>query len=210
MNGKRYWVMCLVLAGAILGMRMLSHGETIVLEKPLSLLPQDLDGWHGTDFPLDQKIVDAVAVSDYIARIYQKPSSGPLALYVGYYRSQRTGQTIHSPKNCLPGAGWQPVEANTIVLHPAGMKPVEVNLYVIEKGLERELVIYWYQSHGRVIASEYAGKFYMVADAVRMNRTDSALVRVATPMNADPAAARRNAVEFTEHLLPELNKLIPQ
>ena len=210
MNGLRYWLMCSLLIAAILGLRVLSHGEAVVPSRPLAELPLGLAEWHGTDFALEQKVVDAVAVNDYVARVYERAGQAPLALYVGYYRSQRTGQTIHSPKNCLPGAGWQPVEAHIVTLHPAGSGPVDVNLYIIEKGLERELVLYWYQSHGRVIASEYAGKYHMVMDAIRLNRTDSALVRVSTPLNGGAAAARQNALDFTERLLPELDRLIPQ
>jgi len=210
MSGRRFWIMFAVLVGTALTLRTLSHGEPIVPARPLSELPMEISGWKGSNLVLEQKVVDAVAVSDYVARLYERPDSQPLVLYVGYYRSQRTGQTIHSPKNCLPGAGWEPVESSRVLLHPAGMPPALVNLYVIEKGLDRQLVLYWYQSHGKIIASEYAGKLNMVVDAIRLNRTDSALVRLSIPIGKDAQAARANAILFGEHLLPELNKAIPQ
>lgn len=210
MSGPRFWVMLSILLCAALAVRVLSHGEAIVPARPLSELPMEIAGWKGSNLELEQKVVDAVAVNDYVARLYEAPGAQPLVLYVGYYRSQRTGQTIHSPKNCLPGAGWEPVESSRIALHPAGMAAAVVNLYVIEKGLDRQLVLYWYQSHGKIIASEYAGKLNMVVDAVRLNRTDSALVRLSIPIGKDAQAARANAIKFAEQLLPELNQAIPQ
>ena len=210
MRGRRFWPMLAILVCAGLALRTLSHGEATVPARPLSELPLQITGWKGSNLELEQKVVDAVAVSDYAARVYERPGAQPLVMYVGYYRSQRTGQTIHSPKNCLPGAGWEPVESSRVTLHPAGMSEAVVNLYVIEKGLDRQLVLYWYQSHGKVIASEYAGKLNMVLDAIRLNRTDSALVRLSIPIGKDAQAARMNAVGFAEQLLPELSRTIPQ
>lgn len=202
--------MLLILISAGVALRALSHGEAVVPARPLAEIPMQIAGWTGSNLELEQKVVDAVAVDDYVARLYTRPGTQPLVLYVGYYRSQRTGQTIHSPKNCLPGAGWEPVDSSRISLHPAGMQSALVNLYVIEKGLDRQLVLYWYQSHGKIIASEYAGKLNMVVDAIRLNRTDSALVRLSTPIGRDPQATRAAAVGFAEQLLPELNRAIPQ
>jgi len=210
MKGRRFWPMLAILVFAGLTLRALSHGEAVVPSRPLAEIPLEIAGWTGSNLELEQKVVDAVAVSDYVARLYERPGAQPLVLYVGYYRSQRTGQTIHSPKNCLPGAGWEPVESSLITLHPAGMSAATVNLYVIEKGLDRQLVLYWYQSHGKIIASEYAGKLNMVVDAIRLNRTDSALVRLSIPIGKDAQAARTNAIGFAEQLLPELNRAIPQ
>jgi EpsI family protein len=210
MRGRRYWPMLAILVCAGVALRALSHGEAVVPARPLSELPMEIAGWTGTNLELEQKVVEAVAVNDYVARLYERQGAQPLVLYVGYYRSQRTGQTIHSPKNCLPGAGWEPVESSRVSLHPAGMPAAKVNLYVIEKGLDRQLVLYWYQSHGKIIASEYVGKLNMVVDAIRLNRTDSALVRLSIPIGKDPQAARTAAVRFAEQLLPELNRAIPQ
>ncbi len=210
MKGNRFWPMLAILVFAGMALRALSHGEAVVPSRPLSGIPLEIAGWKGSNLELEQKVVDAVAVSDYVARLYERPGAQPMVLYVGYYRSQRTGQTIHSPKNCLPGAGWEPVESSRIALHPAGMSEAVVNLYVIEKGLDRQLVLYWYQSHGKIIASEYAGKLNIVVDAIRLNRTDSALVRLSIPIGKDAQAARMNAIRFAEQLLPELNRAIPQ
>jgi len=210
MSGRRFWSMLVILLCAGVALRALSHGEAVVPARPLSEIPLEIGSWKGSNLELEQKVVYAVAVNDYVARLYERPNAQPLVLYVGYYRSQRTGQTIHSPKNCLPGAGWEPVESSRVSLHPAGLPAAVVNLYVIEKGLDRQLVLYWYQSHGKIIASEYAGKWNMVVDAIRLNRTDSALVRLSIPIGKDARAARADAVGFGEMLVPELNRAIPQ
>ena len=95
----------------------------------------------------------------------------PVGLYAGYYRSQRQGDTIHSPQNCLPGAGWRPVSSATINLtSPGGSVPV--NQYVIQKGLDQQVVLYWYQGRGRVVANEYANKALLMWDAATLQRTN--------------------------------------
>src|ERR1700674_1363464 len=153
------------LAGPAVGLHHLSHGEAVPLSKPLSTFPMQLRDWQGADVSIEPRIVQALGVSDYLFRVYQAPDQHLVFLYVGYYRSQRTGISIHSPKNCLPGAGWEPVSAGHMTLTGPGRQRVLVNRYEVENGLHRQLVLYWYQSHGRIIASEYRGKMYMVLDA---------------------------------------------
>ena len=115
---------------------------------------------------------------------------------MGYYGSQKTGDTIHSPKNCLPGAGWDPVRSGFATISAAGGRQIVVNEYVIQQDEDKQLVFYWYQGRGRVIASEYAGKFWMVGDAISRNRTDGALVRLNTPINDNEASARARLVSI--------------
>lgn len=206
----RFWLMIAVLAGAAIGFHYLSHGEAIPLSKPLSTLPMQFEDWQGADLPIEPRIVQALGVSDYLNRMYQTPDLYPVFLYVAYYRSQRTGVSIHSPKNCLPGAGWEPVRAGHVALVAPGGRRVLVNQYEVENGLHRQLVLYWYQSHGRVVASEYRGKMYMVLDALRMNRTDAALVRISTPVlkgEEQPSLAR--AVTLAEAFLARSSGLLP-
>jgi EpsI family protein len=154
--------------------------------------------------------VQAVGVSDYTSRIYFRPDDAPVDLYIGYYASQRTGDTIHSPKNCLPGSGWDPIKAAYATISIPGGRDIMVNEYVIQKDQDKQLVFYWYQGRGRVIASEYSGKFWMMADAITRNRTDGSLVRVITPMNDGEAKARARLVEFTEEAFPEIDALLPK
>lgn len=175
-----------------------------------------MDEWQGIQLaPLAPEILEAVGVDDYLTRAYVTPERSAVGLYIGYYGSQRQGDTMHSPLNCIPGAGWQPVSHTLLPVSVAAnasapASEVVVNRYVIEKGLDRQLVVYWYQSHGRVVASEYWGKYYLVRDAIRLNRTDGALVRVIVPIGKDgEASAERLAVRFVKSLFPVLGGYLP-
>jgi EpsI family protein len=206
----RLWFMISVLMLAAAGLRHLSHGEAVPLSKPLSTFPTQLQGWQGIDLPFGPRIVQALGVSDYLNRVYQSPENRTMFLYVGYYKSQRTGVSIHSPKNCLPGGGWEPVTAGQVALSlPTGGRAL-VNEYVVENGLQRQLVLYWYQSHGRVVASEYRGKAYMVLDSLRLHRTDAALVRVSSPIaKQDEQACYKEVLAFAQEFLTRSRGIIP-
>jgi EpsI family protein len=208
-SSVRLWITAGLLVGAFVLLHNVSHGEAVVLHQPLRELPYTLDNWTATEQPLDEQTVQAVGVSDYTNRIYSSPQVGFAQLYVGYYASQRTGDTIHSPKNCLPGAGWDPVQSGYATIFVPGGRQIVVNEYIIQQGLDKQLVFYWYQGRGRVIASEYSGKFWMVADAISRNRTDGALVRLVTPMNDGEVPARARLVSFTQLLFPYLESVIP-
>lgn len=210
-RGARFWLMIAVLAGAAFGLHHLSHGEAIPLSQALGTLPMQLQGWQGSDVPIEPRIVRNLGVSDYLKREYRMSDGFRVLLYVGYYKTQRTGQSIHSPKNCLPGAGWEPVSAGKRTLSLSNGQQAIVNQYVVENGLQREFVLYWYQSHGRIIASEYWGKIYMVLDALRLNRTDAALVRVSIPIiNGDERTSSEHAVAFAKEFLAQSEGLLPR
>jgi EpsI family protein len=145
-----------------------------------------------------------------LTRAYSSPNSYTLGLYVAYFQSQRQGQTIHSPKNCVPGSGWTPVESKRETIEVGAGERVNLNLYMVQSGLDRQVVLYWYQSHGRTVASEYIAKMDMVLDAIELNRTDGALVRVSLPIEDDAAAAEKIAREFVRQIYPLLKEYIPQ
>jgi EpsI family protein len=178
--------------------------------------PIDIANWHGVpDPPMAQSVLNALKADDYLTRTYFGPNHQVAGLYIGYWKSQRQGDAIHSPLNCLPGAGWEPI-AQTALTRPDPRNPaatISVNRYVIQKGLDRDLVLYWYQSRGRVIASEYWSKFYLIADAARFNRTDGAIVRVITPVGTDsrdsPDQATSVADNFVGVLMPRLDGFLP-
>lgn len=198
-----------VLVAGVILLQGLSHGEPVLANRPLRELPLSLNGWQGEERPFQDRIVQALAVDDYVNRLYKDEAGRPVALYVGFYGSQRTGDTIHSPKNCLPGAGWQPVRAARLRVALDGGAPVEINEYLIEKGLERQLVLYWYQARGRVVASEYAGKVWLVVDAITRNRTDGALVRLVAPVAEGEEEVRARLLRFARDLYPQLGEFIP-
>jgi len=211
-GGMRYWAMIGVLLAGTAGMGFLSHGESTPPARPLNQFPQEVAGYRSVrDFPFDADTLKVLGVTDYMNRVYVSPTKGELGLYIGYFRTQRTGAAIHSPKNCLPGAGWQPAVSEIHELKLDDGRKVPVNLYVIRKDQDEQIVLYWYQSHGRVVASEYWGKFYMVADAVRLNRTDAALVRITAPVrNGDLDAARERAIAFARQVALDVEQVIPR
>jgi len=179
--------------------------------------PLELCDWKGQVLPpMDSKVLAILGVDDYMSRSYLRADRSVAGLYVGYYKSQRQGDAIHSPQNCLPGAGWEPTESGYLtvpVVPPSGATEISVNRYLIQKGLDRQLVLYWYQSHGRVVANEYWSKFYLIRDAVALNRTDAALVRVIVPiassMEDGQSRAERQAVDFVQKLFPLLPGYLP-
>jgi len=205
----RFLITVGTLVAGILLLHSVSHGEPVPLRQPLGRLSLLMDGWLGRDDLLEAQIVSVLGVSDYVNRSYVNFGGEPVGLYVGYYQSQRSGETIHSPKNCLPGAGWEAVRAGHLVIPMTAMPAIAVNEYLVEKGLTQYLVLYWYQAHGRVIASEYSGKAWLAFDAITRNRTDAALVRVLTSTTNGEEQARARVVKFVQALYPRLNTFIP-
>jgi EpsI family protein len=188
-----------------------AKAEPTPIREPLQQCPLLLADYRGQTLPpFDKRVLAELGVDEYLNRVYESASGAPVALYIGYYGSQREGDTVHSPKNCLPGSGWEPVTSQYLNIPVAnGAPPIEVNRYVIAKGLDRQLVLYWYQSHGRVIASEYWAKIFLTLDAIRLNRTDGALVRVVTPISGSEVAAEREAMQFVQTLFPLLGQYLP-
>src|SRR5215218_6102449 len=173
-------------------------GEAHVERKELKDFPQSIGAWQktGNDQILDDETLKVLRASDYLLRDFRKSDGQAANLYVGYYASQRSGATYHSPLNCLPGSGWtlsEPGKA-TIAL-PDGSSFI-ANKYVVQNGETRNLMIYWYQGRGRNVASEYWGKVYTVLDSVRLRRSDGAMVRVIVPIQDSEDAAEQVAVEF--------------
>lgn len=146
-------------------------------------------------------------------RAYTPPveGGGAIGLFIAYFPTQRTGVTIHSPKNCLPGSGWVFESSQYVNLNDLNGKGHRVGEYIISDGENRQFVIYWYQAHGRSIANEYLAKIHLVIDAIRLDRTDGALVRVITPIDAigGAGAAKARAEAFTAQLFPMLPRFIP-
>jgi EpsI family protein len=146
--------------------RTLAGAEARVDRQPLESLPYVLDGWHGArSAPLSRDVVALLGVDEHIFRTYVRDGI-PANIYAGYYDSQRRGDTIHSPQNCLPGSGWQPIASAQREIRTA-RGAVRVNEYVIQKGIQQQVVLYWYHGRGRVIANEYANKAWLMWDAAR-------------------------------------------
>jgi EpsI family protein len=181
---------------------------------PLSQFPRDLDQRTATDIPLDAHVLELLGQGVFLNRTYApqaSPNYPDISLFIGYFPTQRTGQSIHSPQNCLPGAGWTFESSGLTEVTDAAGHRSQVGDYTITDGGNRAEVLYWYESHGRSIASDYKAKLYMLADSIRYSRSDAALVRVVTPLRTgeDPAVAHERATAFVAQLMPLLPAYIP-
>jgi len=212
MNRLRFVAVVLLLLITALILNTRSDTDRTPATEPLSAFPNSIAGWNGSDQPIDNETLEVLGAGDFLSRNYTRGArTAPIDLFIAYFPTQRTGVSIHSPKNCLPGAGWSFESSDTAVLTDANGKPRRVGEYIITNGGTRQFVIYWYQSHGRSIPGEYMARIYMVADAISTNRTDGALVRVITPFNpSEPTiAARERAEEFTRQFASFLPRFIP-
>ena len=191
-----------------------SRTEIIPQRLPLSSFPAQLANWPSTEIVQDKSTLEVLGSGDFLERTYQDPS-GKLPyvdLFLAYFPSQRAGETPHSPQHCLPGSGWNPEENLRVTLSLPGHGPFPANRYVITKGDDRLLVLFWFWAHDRGVASEYWAKFYLVKDAIRMNRSDGSLVRFVTPMypGETPDAAQQRISPFTSAVVPLLDNYIPR
>ena len=214
MSTLRFVAAAVLKAATGLLLQARSRNEIFPRREALSSVPSKLGSWMGSDIAIDQQTLDILGPGEFLFRDYedsqgQKP---PVNVFIAYFPSQKTGDTIHSPSHCLPGAGWVPTQREVIQLSRADRTVFPVNRYVVSKAGDRQLVLYWYQAHDRAVANEYMAKYYLVADSIRMNRSDGALVRLMTPMlrgeSVDTAQSR--VVNIGSQIIPLLNKYIPR
>jgi EpsI family protein len=205
-------VLMLVTTGVFLQAR--GRREIVPARERLAAFPLTFGPWTGRDVAISQDILTILGPGDFLVRLYrnQVKAAPYVDLFIAYFPSQRAGDTIHSPKHCLPGAGWLPVESKRIEIALPGHRPFNANRYIIAKGGDRQLVLYWYLAHDRALASEYLAKFYLVADSMRMNRSDGSLIRLTTPMFRDetPDAAEQRLRAFAGEIVPRLDTYIPR
>ena len=200
-----------LLLGAFLVLQLRGTGEAVPVRQPLSEFPSSLDSWEGRPATtLDVEVLNILKVKDYLMRRYTDRSGKSLWLYIGYWDSQRKGAQPHSPRNCLPGGGWEPLEAKRIAIPlPDGQAPITVNRYVIQKDQYQQVVLYWYQSQGRAVAGEVAARVDMVRNALTRNRTDGALVRVSMPVYGSIADTSDALVRYVQAMYPVLGRYLP-
>ena len=203
----------LVVAGMLslvfFGMAAIESDTAESVRQPLQQLPRTLGGWHAqVDHRLDEQTLAVLDADDYVSRGYED-SGTAIDLFVAYYKSQSKSEAIHSPLNCLPGAGWQPLARTRLSIDVDGGRPIDANSMIVQKGLERRLVFYWYDSHGRTIANEYAAKAYLVFDAIRLGRSDAALVRLIATLHEGMAPANARTRDFARNLYPVLRHHLP-
>ena len=209
----QFWAMAalLVLGGAVVNYWALA-GEARTPRKSLAEFPAEVGGWRqlGRDARFDAATEAILRADDYVSRDYAGEGGRLASLYVGYYATQRSGATYHSPLNCLPGSGWVLGEPATVEVKPAGGgAPFHANSYVVEHGPERMIMLYWYQGRGRAVASEYADKVYTVFDSIRLRRSDGAMVRILVPFRGSEREAEQMAAQFAAHVSPNLPAYVP-
>ncbi len=225
MKSPRFWTILILLLATAFVLQSRGDTDRVTPSDPLSLMPQTIGSWHSQDFPLDDATLEVLGKGDFLNRIYsvdrtslnsgsllsQQTLAVPISLFIGYFATQRTGQTMHSPQHCLPGAGWTFDTKKYTDLQDINGKNYRVGEYIITNGEHKQVVIYWYQAHGRSVPNEYLAKLYMVTDAIRTNRTDGALVRIMTPVApGEPLeSAEQRAIRFTQLMAPNLPRFIP-
>ncbi|MBV8816942.1 MAG: EpsI family protein [Acidobacteriaceae bacterium] len=190
-----------------------SRGEKTPAYRPLDQFPKQIGAWQMTQQGvMEPEIKDILRADDYITRFYANPQTHQIAnLFVAFFKTQRYGQQPHSPKNCLPGGGWIWTVSDTIGIQiPGRAQPMQVNRYIVQKAEQKSLVLYWYQSRDRVVASDYMAKVYVVADALRFNRTDTSLVRIWIPVAGDEATSTATAVSFAQAFFQPLSDFLPK
>jgi EpsI family protein len=182
------------LAAALVFVRSFSHGETIPLRRPLAEFP--IDGWTGRESTeLGERELEQLKLTDYLFRRYEDPAGDDLWLYLGYWETQRRGAQIHSPKHCLPGGGWEPLDAGRVQI-ATGAGPIEANRFVLQRESARMIALYWYESQGTAVASEFAAKWLLVRNSIGNRRSDGALVRLTAPVRGSVRATEAKLLRF--------------
>jgi EpsI family protein len=195
-------------AGWLLVFAGTTQQRAMPLAASLESLPAAIDEYRGTDEAIDAESRRVAGMSAYVLREFRKGADPAFSIYVGYYDRQAQGKTIHSPKNCLPGAGWEVVSVAEDRLE-TGSGPVRVNRYMLANGSRRALVYYWYQGRGRVEWNEYKVKIELLRDSALRGRTEEALVRVVVPVVGGEAAAVALARRVSAALVPEVYRVLP-
>jgi EpsI family protein len=171
-------------------------------------LARDFGAWHAADdAAVDAEDAAQLGADAYVSRTYVGGAPTPVGLYAAYYAAPEAGSTWHSPLNCLPGTGWEAEDIATIEVVAPGGRDGAIRRVVVQKGTDRVVVLYWYQIHGRMVASEALGKMYLLADSLRLGRSDAWFVRIAVAAAGTVESAEQVAHQFTRDALPALAKL---
>ena len=217
MKSSRFWVVFALLLCTFATLRLRGDVDRVPSTAPLTQMPRQIGPWSGEDIPIAKETLAILGDGRFLNRLYTpsapevRTEAAPVSLFIGYFPTQRSGQSIHSPQNCLPGAGWTFASSGVINLKGAGGESYPVGEYTIANSVAKQVVLYWYLAHGRSVANDYMAKAYMMADAIRWNRTDGALIRIVTPVlpNEGIAAAQQRAIGFANQMSPLLPRFIP-
>jgi EpsI family protein len=220
MKSPRLWFIVLLMAFTGLVLHVRGDVDRVPPSRPLSEMPSTIANRTSVDIPIDAETLAILGKGDFLNRLYSWPRGVPfekpgdladIGLYIAYFPTQRSGQSIHSPQNCLPGAGWTFESSSVTAFTDASGKEYRVGEYLITNGNATEEALYWYQLHGESIASDYKAKFYTLGDSIRYGRTDEALIRIMTPVShgEDRADARNRVIGFAQQIAPLLPAYVP-
>ncbi|MGZ8241901.1 MAG: exosortase C-terminal domain/associated protein EpsI, partial [Methylobacter sp.] len=213
-NKSLFIVLLLISTGALASHYFQGREEIIPERKPFLNFPLKIGNWQGRNDYLSQNYLDGLKLTDYVLINYAQPKTNNIVnFYSAYYKSQRTGESVHSPRSCIPGDGWQITSFRQLALPQIKLDgtPVNVDRAVIEKGDSRQLVYYWFQQRGRSLTNEYLVKWYLFYDAITMNRTDGSLIRLVTAVRQGEniELADQRLQSFMKDLMPELTAFLP-
>jgi len=207
----RFMAVAMLLAGTAFFLQVRARNKFVPPQIALASFPVEFQSWVGVDLPIPEEILKSHG--EFLQRMYKNQSARDafVDLYLAYLPS-RPNLINHLPKDCLEGSGWLPVESGITTLAFLGDAPFPVNRYLIARGEERQLVLFWYSVRGRRVASVSEMDFYLVLDALRLNRSDNALVRMNTELfpGEEPGDAERRLLAFAWLVNPLLKKYIPQ
>jgi EpsI family protein len=212
MKNFRYILTIVILLAAVAANYYFSKPDISLPRKSLAEFPKQLGDWIAiSEQKIEGRSMEILQVDDYFMRNYRNSKGEVIGFYIGYFKSQREGKGIHSPRQCLPGAGWVPVNTEVYRMAVPGHNPemVPVNKFVMGKGLDRQLYLFWYHGRGRVYANEYWNKIYLIWDGLTKKRTDGALIRVNNPVIGNTDDALKTQSEFIKLFFPLLKEYIP-
>jgi len=211
-NSRFYLLLVILFIGGVFINWFEQRGEAEVGRESFREIPATLGDWRqkGDEIRFDGQTETILRTTDYTMREYILPDGRLANFYVGYYASQRTGATYHSPQNCLPGAGWVMSQPELVEIKTASGKIFTANKFIIENGIYQEVMIYWYQGRGRAVASEYEDKVYTVLDSVFRRRSDGAMVRIMTSVGYSETEAAEAAIDLAALTADRLPEFIPE
>lgn len=190
-------------------LQTLAQGTMVPLRQPLERLPMRLGPFQGTAEFFEPSIVSALGVDDYLLRRYRDPQGAAVWLYIGYYVSQRLSDRVHSPQVCLPGAGWFIVEHAPYPIR-VGDRTVVVNKAIVQKGDVRQLVLYWFDIQGRIVARQAEATRVLAWNALTRRRSDEALVRLNSAISGSVEETLARQIAFLKLVLPLLGQYLPR
>ena len=200
-----------VLLGALLVLHLWSPGEAVPIRKSLDSFPRAVGAWQAREgMVLEPEIQNVLKAKEYLMRRDQDPSGRSVWLFIGYWDTVRKGTTPHSPRNCLPGDGWEPIESSMVTIPlPPAFAPIMVNRYLVQKDRDQQVVLYWYQSQGKAIAGETAARVQLVKDSILRHRTDVALVRVSSVVYGSVQDTSDRLEQYVQAMYPLLGEYLP-